>query len=133
LSLSEVCWRSAYPSRVSRITFLKRSLPGFPGGTLFSAAVMRCCSRKRSSERELNFFDNHSWQPERVQTQCWVEDGVNAGIVEKICLSSEERLFRISPVISGAEENSGNRPQSIEAKGPGYSHSMVLGGFELIS
>jgi hypothetical protein len=29
-----------------------------------------------------------------LETQFWVEGGVNAGIVEKICLSSEERVFR---------------------------------------
>ena len=37
-------------------------------------------------------------QPERLQTQFWVQDGVIAGMVEKIWLSSEERLF---PEISG--------------------------------
>ena len=41
-------------------------------------------------------------QSERLQTQFWVEDGVNDGMVEKICLSSEERLSRISRVTSEA-------------------------------
>jgi hypothetical protein len=47
-------------------------------------------------------------QPERLQTQFWVEDGEIAGMVEKIWLSGEERLFRRSRVISGAEGNPGN-------------------------
>ncbi len=56
-------------------------------------------------------------QPERLQTQFWVEDALIAGMVEKICLSGEERLFRRSWVISGAKGNVGNRPKGIEAKG----------------
>ena len=32
--------------------------------------------------------------PEQLQTQFWAEDGLIAGIVEKIWLSREERLFR---------------------------------------
>jgi hypothetical protein len=31
--------------------------------------------------------------PEQLQTQFWVEDSAIAGIVEKIWLSSEERVF----------------------------------------
>jgi hypothetical protein len=34
LSLSEVCWKSGVPIEGEQIAFLKRSLPGFPGGTL---------------------------------------------------------------------------------------------------
>jgi len=45
------------------------------------------------------------------------QDGVIAGMVEKIWLSSEERLFRRSGVISGAKGNSGNKPKGIETKG----------------
>ena len=59
--------------------------------------------------------------PEQLQTQFWAEDGLIAGIVEKIWLSREERLFRRSWVISGAQGNSGNRPESVEAKEQGSS------------
>jgi hypothetical protein len=51
-------------------------------------------------------------QPERLQNQFWVEDGVIAGMVEKIWLSGEERLFRRSWVISEAKGNSGNRQKN---------------------
>ena len=47
-------------------------------------------------------------RPERVQTQVWVEGGINAGIVEKICLSGEERLFRRSGLTSRALKRSDN-------------------------
>jgi len=53
-------------------------------------------------------------QPGRLQNQFWIEDGVIAGMIEKIWLSGEERLFWRSSKSA-------------------YSHSMVLGGFELIS
>jgi hypothetical protein len=56
-------------------------------------------------------------QPEWLQTRFWVEDGVIAGMVEKIWLISEERLFRRSWVISGDKDNSGNRQKGTEAKG----------------
>jgi hypothetical protein len=46
---------------------------------------------------------------ERLQIQLWVEGRVNDGMVEKICLSSEERLFRISRVTSEALEER-NKP-----------------------
>jgi len=49
---------------------------------------------KGALSANVNFFGNHSWGLERVQTQFWVECGGNARIVEKIWLSGEERLFR---------------------------------------
>jgi hypothetical protein len=44
----------------------------------------------------------------------WVEDSEIGGMVEKIWWSSEERVFRRSRVMLGAEGNSGNRPKTIE-------------------
>jgi len=46
------------------------------------------------------FFGNYSWATGAAATRFWVEDGVIAGMVEKIWLSSEERLFRRSWIIS---------------------------------
>jgi hypothetical protein len=43
-------------------------------------------------------------QSERLQTQLWVEGGVDDEMGEKICLSSEERLFQESQATSGAYE-----------------------------
>jgi hypothetical protein len=85
----------------------------YPGGTLFSAAVLRSCGvavGKGALSANDIFSTTTSWEPERLQTQFWTEDGSIAGIVEKIWLSREERLFRRAWVISGAEENSGNSP-----------------------
>ena len=63
------------------------------------------------------FFGIPSWATGALQTQFWIEDALIAGMVEKICLSGEERLFRRSWVISGAKGNVDNRPKGIEAKG----------------
>jgi hypothetical protein len=48
------------------------------------------------------FFGNPSWAIGVAANLLLAEDSAIAGMVEKICLSGEERLFRKSRVISGA-------------------------------
>jgi len=55
------------------------------------------------------FFDNHYQAIGAAATQLWVEGGVDDGMVGKICLSGEERLFRISRVTSEALEGRNKR------------------------
>jgi hypothetical protein len=46
LSMSKFAGGMGYLPRASGPPFRNGLLPGFPGGTSYSVAVLRCCSRK---------------------------------------------------------------------------------------
>ena len=125
--------------------------PGFPGGTLNSSeflhyieiigffvtmdlcyphGMMECWNsgvmRIKSGKKRFAFFflsTHHSSIP-LFQYSSWGE--ASFGMVEKIWLSSEERLFRRSRVISETKGSSGNRPRSTGAKGQGCSPMITI-------